>query len=94
MPVGCEQSKTAKKINHHPPATAGNQHHKGRRMDRQLIDAYKRNPRPQLVTVNAGAIERACRAHWPTWDRMRPDHQRKWRAKMETALMALLFADA
>lgn len=31
-------------------------------------------------------IERMCRAYWPSWDRMRPDHQRKWRAKMHAVL--------
>ena len=30
----------------------------------------------------------ACRAHWPSYDRMRPDHQRKWYAKMVDALRA------
>ncbi|MGF6996683.1 hypothetical protein [Paraburkholderia sp. GAS32] len=63
------------------------------RMQEQQVAAYKRNPRPVLVTVNAQAVERACKAHWPSWDRMRPDHQRKWRAKMEAALLDMLFAE-
>jgi hypothetical protein len=62
-------------------------------MDVQQAEAYKQKPRPVLITVNAEAVERACKAHWPSWERMRPDHQRKWRAKMETALLAMLFAE-
>lgn len=38
------------------------------------------------------AVDAACRAHWPTWDRMRPDHQRKWRAKMAMAVAAAFAA--
>lgn len=49
--------------------------------------------RPVLVSLTDEAIERACKAHWPTWGRMRPDHQRKWRAKMEDALRGFLFAE-
>jgi len=48
-----------------------------------------RRPQPVLVVLDDAAVERACRAHWPTWDRMRPDHQRKWRAKMADALAAI-----
>jgi hypothetical protein len=45
-------------------------------------------PAPVLVTMDDATLERMCRAHWPTWDRMRPDHQRKWRAKMKAAMLA------
>src|SRR5262249_43811235 len=51
-------------------------------------------PRPVLVMLNDESLERVCRAHWPSWERMRPDHQREWRAKMKTALMALWQGDA
>jgi hypothetical protein len=37
-------------------------------------------------------IEAACRAHWPSWNNMRPDHQRKWREKMTAALIAAFAA--
>ena len=43
---------------------------------------------PVLVMMNDETLERMCRAHWPTWDRMRLDHQRKWRAKMKAAMLA------
>jgi len=43
-----------------------------------------------LLMLSADAVERACRAHWPSWDRMRAEHQRKWRVKMEAALRAAL----
>lgn len=46
---------------------------------------------PVLVMLNDDTLERLCRAHWPTWDRMRPDHQRKWREKMRGALLAMFF---
>lgn len=36
------------------------------------------------------AVEAALRTHWPSFDRMRPDVARKWRAKMEAALRAAL----
>lgn len=36
------------------------------------------------------AVDRALRAHWPSFDRMRPDHAAKWRKKMEAALRAAL----
>lgn len=39
-----------------------------------------------LDGVNRLQLETACRAHWPSWDNMRPDHQRKWRDKMVKAL--------
>lgn len=43
----------------------------------------------QKVDVLADeVIERACRAHWPSYDRMRPDIARKWKAKMTKALVA------
>lgn len=43
-----------------------------------------------FALISDAAIERACKAHWPTWDRMRPDHQRKWREKMRVALTAFV----
>lgn len=43
---------------------------------------------PVLISANDETLERMCRAHWPTWDRMRPDHQRKWREKMKAALLS------
>lgn len=43
---------------------------------------------PVSVMLNDETVERMCRAHWPTWDRMRADHQRKWRGKMKVALLA------
>lgn len=36
-------------------------------------------------------IERACRAHWPSFDRMRPDHAAEKRVKMQAALAAALY---
>jgi hypothetical protein len=42
----------------------------------------------QKEKLIAESVERACRAHWPSWDRMRLDHQRKWREKMRAALRA------
>lgn len=41
-----------------------------------------------MAHITPEAIEAACRAHWPTWDRMRPDNQRAWRVKMTEALNA------
>lgn len=43
---------------------------------------------PVLVVMDDNTVEKMCRAHWPSWDRMRPDIQRKWRQKMKTALIA------
>ncbi len=40
----------------------------------------------------AAVLDAACRAHWPTWNRMRPDHARKWRDKMRAALIAAVQA--
>lgn len=37
-------------------------------------------------------VEIACKAHWPTWGRMRADHERKWRDKMRAAIVAVLAA--
>lgn len=37
-------------------------------------------------------LDAACRAHWPSWDRMRPDNARKWREKMRAALVAAVQA--
>lgn len=42
------------------------------------------------MIVTDAMVDKACRAHWPTFDRMRPDHARKWRAKMRLALLAVL----
>jgi hypothetical protein len=45
----------------------------------------------ERLTIDEDMILRACRAHWPSFDRMRPDLARKWRAKMEAALRAAIF---
>lgn len=42
------------------------------------------------MPLSPDAVDRALRAHWPSYDRMRPDIARKWRAKMEAALRAAL----
>jgi hypothetical protein len=47
----------------------------------QRLDAAKLGIRREMV-------EAAVRAHWPTWDNMRTDHQREHRAMMLAALMA------
>lgn len=36
------------------------------------------------------AVDAALEAHWPSLDRMRADHSRKWRTKMEAAVAAAL----
>jgi hypothetical protein len=46
---------------------------------------YKPKPDPKRFDAES-IIERMCRAYWPAWDRMRPDNQRKWRAKMHAVL--------
>lgn len=58
-----------------------------------LIDAVYQWPlrQPLLITMDDATVERMCKAHWPSWDRMRPDHQRKWRTKMKAALIATHF---
>ena len=43
------------------------------------------------TNIDADMVERACRAHWPSWDRMRPDHAAAWRVKMQAALAAALY---
>lgn len=45
-----------------------------------------RKSAPMLLVPDA--VDRALRAHWPTFDRMRPDIAHKWRGKMEAALRA------
>lgn len=45
-----------------------------------------------MIIFTEDMVERACRAHWPTWGKMRPDHERKWRDKMRAALTAVLGA--
>lgn len=35
-------------------------------------------------------VDAACRAHWASWDNMRPDNQRKWRDLMHVAVVAAL----
>lgn len=46
----------------------------------------------KLAKVSDGELEAACRAHWPSWDRMRPDNARAWRAKIHAALTAAALA--
>lgn len=41
------------------------------------------------MIITSEQFQAVCRAHWPTWDRMRPDHQSKWRVKMVKALRAI-----
>lgn len=48
-------------------------------------------PQPVLVVLNEEMITRACRAHWPSWERMRPDLKRAWREKMTKALQAAVY---
>lgn len=45
-----------------------------------------------LLIIPDHELEAACRAHWPTWDRMRAEHVRKWREKMRAALVAATLA--
>jgi hypothetical protein len=45
----------------------------------------------QRLQIDADMVERACRAHWPSFDRMRPDHAAAWRVKMQAALAAALY---
>ena len=45
----------------------------------------------QLLQIDADMVERACCAHWPSFDRMRPDHAAAWRVKMQAALAAALY---
>lgn len=42
-----------------------------------------------ILAITPETIEKVCKAHWPSWDRMRPDHQRAWREKMRAALTAV-----
>lgn len=41
--------------------------------------------------IDADMVERACRAHWPSFDRMRPDNAAEKRVKMQAALAAALY---
>lgn len=43
------------------------------------------------LQIDADMVERACRAHWPSFDRMRPDHAAEKRVKMQAALAAALY---
>ena len=45
----------------------------------------------QRLQIDADMVERACRAHWPSFDRMRPDHAAEKRVKMQAALAAALY---
>lgn len=56
----------------------------------QLRSHTNHAPEPDPMPLAPDAVDRALRAHWPSFDRMRPDHQREWRAKMEAALRAAL----
>lgn len=44
----------------------------------------------QRLQIDADMVERACRAHWPSFDRMRQDRQAGARVKMQAALAAAL----
>lgn len=54
-------------------------------------DPRKPKPEADPMPLAPDAVERALRAHWPSFDRMRLEHQREWRAKMEAALRAALY---
>lgn len=54
-------------------------------------DPRKTKPEAGPMPLAPDAVDRALRAHWPSFDRMRPDVARKWRAKMEAALRAALY---
>lgn len=43
------------------------------------------------LVIDHDMVERACRAHWPSFDRMRPDHAAEKRVKMQAALAAALY---
>lgn len=43
------------------------------------------------TSISAEMVERACRAHWSSFDRMRPDHAAEKRVKMQAALAAALY---
>lgn len=43
------------------------------------------------LVIDHEMVERACRAHWPSFDRMRRDHAAAWRVKMQAALAAALY---
>ncbi len=51
----------------------------------------QRDPTPPKMQIDADMVERACRAHWPSFDRMRPDHAAEKRVKMQAALAAALY---
>lgn len=46
----------------------------------------------ELAKTSDAELDAACRAHWPSWDRMRPDNARVWRTKMQAALAAAALA--
>lgn len=43
------------------------------------------------LQIDADMVERACRAAWTSFDRMRPDHAAEKRVKMQAALAAALY---
>ena len=43
------------------------------------------------LNIDHDMVERACRAHWPSFYRMRPDHAAEKRVKMQAALAAALY---
>lgn len=47
-----------------------------------------------MTTPTEAELLAALRAHWPSFDRMRPDVARKWREKMLAALTAAKRAGA
>ncbi len=44
------------------------------------------------LLVPRAELNAALRAHWPSFDRMRPDYARKWEARMLKALEAAALA--
>lgn len=53
--------------------------------------AFSRQATAPKLQIDADMVERACRAHWPSFDRMRPDHAAEKRVKMQAALAAALY---
>jgi hypothetical protein len=53
-------------------------------------ESTQRPARPAL-SIDTDMVERACRAHWQSFDRMRPDHAAEKRVKMQSALAAALY---
>ena len=62
---------------------------------RSIVSASKPGPISQetnpMLQIDSDMVESACRAHWPSFDRMRPDHAAEKRVKMQAALAAALY---